>query len=170
MTSLSELYRRASAGDGTPALDPEQLARLAAGEHLGEAHDRVVAALAQSAPDAGSLRAALATTPASEWLAAELAGGEARSRPHGFGRTVAHARGRRWQWAALAASAFLALALLMPRNTTVAPSEPVVESTPTVADDWILAGDFEEGPSPEQSVHGAQPAGEEGIFIDDFGA
>ena len=169
MNSLSGLYRRASAGDGSPVLDADLLARLAAGEHLGEEHDRVVAALAQSATAAASVRAALATAPASAWLEAELARAQGRARPHGFGRAVAHARGRRWQLAALAASAFLALALLMPRETPVTPAAPMAQSPAAGADDWILAGDFEGAPRPEEPTHGSKP-GDEGIFIDDFGA
>jgi len=168
---LSELYREGCQTEQGETLDADSLARLAAGEHLGDRHDEVVAALAGSTTHAAALRTALAVAPDAEWLAGELRTGQGRQHAHRSARAIVHARSRRWQWAALAASAFLAVALLLPRESPLPRVAPVASQAAQGSNDWILAGSFEEGPSPKTPIQGkSQGKGDEGIFVDDFGA
>lgn len=167
--SLSELYRRSTASCDAQALDLDTLARLAAGENLGADHERVVAKLAQSAAHAAALRTALAVAPASEWLSSEAADPRRATRSHRARRVIARIRAPRWQWAALAASLFVGLAMLLPRGTPVTEVAPVAQHSQVLADDRILVGSFEEGAPALDGAAATEIAPDEGIFIDDFG-
>ena len=69
---LTELYRRALARSGAAAPAADDLVALAAGRHLGDRHDAVVAALAAT-PDALALhRVAQAVAQPAAALAGEL--------------------------------------------------------------------------------------------------
>src|SRR5687767_14196626 len=67
---LQALYRRLTRDGVAP--DAEAVARLAAGEHLGDQHDRVLEQVASSRAGADALAVAFETGPEAETLARAL--------------------------------------------------------------------------------------------------
>lgn len=170
---LTDYFRRALARTGAVAPDAngsadglaDDLVALAAGRHLGDRHQAVVAALAASPEALAMFRMAQASAQPAAMLAGELdalsgRGSARRERRH------EGAGGRVRRFAAAFATA-AALALVAWRMLPGPGSDDPAMVMP--ASDMILAADsFEVGRTPDHD--GAPHAGDESIFHDDFGS
>ena len=162
---LAELYRRALARTGAAAPAAEDLVALAAGRHLGDRHDAVLAALAAT-PDAVSLhRVAQAAAQPAAVLAGEL---DALSRRGTARRERRHeGAGGRVRRVAAAFGTAAALALVAWRLLPgVGADDPALVMP--VSDTILAADSFEVGRGTDSD--GAPIAGDSPIFHDDFGS
>ena len=162
---LSDYYRRALSRTGAAELAADDLVALAAGRHLGDRHDAVLATLAASPAALALYRMAQASAAPSASLAGEL---ETLSRRGAVRRERRHlgsgGRARRFA-AAFASAAVLALVAwrLLPG---VGAGDPALALPAT---DRILAADsFEVGKALDPDA--VRSAGDEPIFHDDFGS
>jgi len=118
--------------------DAELIARLAAGEHLGERHDAELARIIASPVLASALRLAIATQEDAEMLARDIAR-ESAPRVVPF---VARPRNRALPWVALAATvAGVALLATSIQDAQAPASQPSVAQQPD--DDAIFGQTFE---------------------------
>jgi hypothetical protein len=157
MTDLARLYQRMTAA-ATESVDADALARLAAGQHVGEGHDAAVAALSRSATDATALRIALEQASAAEALARGLRGAE----------VVALApRRAAVRWLAMAAGV---AAIALVATFVVAPQRGV-DAPPAVAtatdEDAIFTVSFEGAIAATDEGPAVAPAGDD-IFSGEF--
>jgi hypothetical protein len=166
---LTAHFRRALARTGAAAPNADCLAddlvALAAGRHLGDRHQAVVAALAASPEALAMFRMAQASAQPAAVLAGEL---DALSRRGSVRREHRHAgTGGRVRRFAAAFGTAAALALVAWRLLPGVGADDPALAMP--ASDTILAADsFEAGRALERD--GAPHAGDESIFHDDFGS
>lgn len=164
-TRLTGYYRRALARTGAVAPAADDLVALAAGRHLGDRHDAVIAALAATPEALALYRIAQDSAQPSAVLAGEI---DALSRRGSVRRARRHegAGGRVRRFAAAFGTA-AALALVAWRLLPGVGADDPALAMP--ASDTILAADsFEVGR--ELDRDGAPHAGDESIFRDDFGS
>jgi hypothetical protein len=152
--SLSALYRHATAARDS-GIGAEDVARLAAGEHLGARHDAAVEALAGSAPALAAFRAARAVAPVADAIAA------------GDRVVVAFPRQRQDLPRFAMAAGVMAMALsagLLWRMTPdgAGPAGPAV-----ALDDRIFSVSYESDTAIAADL--GAPRDEEAIFVDEFG-
>lgn len=129
---------RNHANDCIAAGDADLIARLAAGEHLGERHDAELARIAASPQLSSLLRLALATQGPAE----ELSAGIAAFRAPRVAPFAARPRRRVLPWVAMAATVAGVALLAASLDRADAPSgQPSVAQQP--ADDAIFGEAFE---------------------------
>ena len=157
---LQALYRRLTRDGVAP--DADAVARLAAGEHLGEQHERVLGQLAASRAGSDALAVALEIAPESESLARAL------WRERGAGRT-ARPRALPLPWLAAAAAIAFGFTVML-KLTAPAVTQPAAPSAPVAAQparaDTISTVSFEEVAAVNDGFEAEAPSE---LLRDDFG-
>lgn len=165
---LFELYR--SLAERTAAPDAEALARVAAGEHLGDGHEAVLMQAASSRAGADALAIALASSDHAAALARSLWLREARvGARHGV---ESFRRALPLPWLAAAAAIAVGFALMLEVGAPVQPSPHHVVSdaslSPPAAADSMMQGSFE--PASVVAADSFESDTPPELFSDDFDA